>query len=119
MKKRMLIFVVAICVLNACHIYRDYELPAAVVVSDSLYRRPVPEDTVSLASLSWKVLFTDPQLRKLIEDGLACNTDLRIARLKVKETEALLMTSRLSSFTVISFARESYRVGCRQAVEDL
>lgn len=111
MKKRMLIFVVAICVLNACHIYRDYELPAAVVVSDSLYRRPVPEDTVSLASLSWKVLFTDPQLRKLIEDGLACNTDLRIARLKVKETEALLMTSRLAYLPSLSFLSQGNLTG--------
>lgn len=111
MKKRMLIFVVAICVLNACHIYRDYEQPAAVVVSDSLYRRPVPEDTVSLASLSWKVLFTDPQLRKLIEDGLACNTDLRIARLKVKETEALLMTSRLAYLPSLSFLSQGNLTG--------
>lgn len=111
MKKRMLIFVVAICVLNACHIYRDYEQPAAVVVSDSLYRRPVSEDTVSLASLSWKVLFTDPQLRKLIEDGLACNTDLRIARLKVKETEALLMTSRLAYLPSLSFLLQGNLTG--------
>lgn len=111
MKKRMLIFVVAICVLNACHIYRDYELPASVVVSDSLYRRPVSEDTVSLASLSWKVLFTDPQLRKLIEDGLACNTDLRIARLKVKETEALLMTSRLAYLPSLSFLSQGNLTG--------
>ena len=107
----MLIFVVAICVLNACHIYRDYELPASVVVSDSLYRRPVSEDTVSLASLSWKVLFTDPQLRKLIEDGLACNTDLRIARLKVKETEALLMTSRLAYLPSLSFLLQGNLTG--------
>lgn len=72
-------------------------------MSDSLYRQPVAaEDTTSLASLSWKELFTDPQLQLLIETGLAHNTDLGIARLKVKEAEALLMTSRLSYLPSVS-----------------
>ena len=58
--------------LSSCHIYRAYERPSAVKVSDSLYRQPVAaEDTTSLASLSWKELFTDPQLQQLIEAGLA------------------------------------------------
>lgn len=74
-----------------------------MTVSDSLYRQPVAvEDTVSLASLSWKELFTDPQLQQLIETGLNHNTDLNIARLKVKEAEALLMTSRLSYLPSVS-----------------
>ena len=72
-------------------------------MSDSLYRQPVAaEDTTSLASLSWKELFTDPQLQQLIEAGLAHNTDLGISRLKVKEAEALLMTSRLSYLPSVS-----------------
>lgn len=89
--------------LTSCHIYRAYERPESVNVSDSLYRQPVAgEDTVSLASLSWKELFTDPQLQQLIETGLNNNTDLSIARLKVKEAEALLMTSRLSYLPSVS-----------------
>ena len=44
--------------LSGCHIYRAYERPDEVV-ADSLYRQSVAaEDTVSLASLSWKELFT-------------------------------------------------------------
>lgn len=89
--------------LTGCHIYRAYERPESVNVSDSLYRQPVAgEDTASLASLSWKELFTDPQLQQLIEMGLNNNTDLSIARLKVKEAEALLMTSRLSYLPSVS-----------------
>lgn len=89
--------------LTGCHIYRAYERPESVNVSDSLYRQPVAgEDTASLASLSWKELFTDPQLQQLIETGLNNNTDLSIARLKVKEAEALLMTSRLSYLPSVS-----------------
>lgn len=103
MKNKILITCLLASTLSSCHIYRAYERPSAVTVSDSLYRQPVAaEDTTSLASLSWKELFTDPQLQQLIEAGLAHNTDLGIARLKVKETEALLMTSRLSYLPSVS-----------------
>lgn len=40
--------------------------------------------------------FTDPQLQSLIETGLCNNSDLGIARLRVKEAEALLKSARLS-----------------------
>ena len=103
MKNKILITCLLASTLSSCHIYRAYERPDAITVSDSLYRQPVTaEDTTSLASLSWKELFTDPQLQQLIEAGLAHNTDLGIARLKVKEAEALLMTSRLSFLPSVS-----------------
>lgn len=103
MKNKILITCLLASTLSSCHIYRAYERPSTVTVSDSLYRQPVAaEDTTSLASLSWKELFTDPQLQQLIEVGLAHNTDLSIARLKVKEAEALLMTSRLSYLPSVS-----------------
>lgn len=103
MKNKILITCLLASTLSSCHIYRAYERPSTVMVSDSLYRQPVAvEDTTSLASLSWKELFTDPQLQQLIEAGLAHNTDLGIARLKVKEAEALLMTSRLSYLPSVS-----------------
>lgn len=103
MKNKILITCLLASLLSSCHIYRAYERPDAITVSDSLYRQPVAaEDTTSLASLSWKELFTDPQLQQLIEVGLAHNTDLGIARLKVKEAEALLMTSRLSYLPSVS-----------------
>lgn len=103
MIKKTITITIFCATLTGCHIYRAYERPESVNVSDSLYRQPVAgEDTASLASLSWKELFTDPQLQQLIETGLNNNTDLSIARLKVKEAEALLMTSRLSYLPSVS-----------------
>lgn len=100
---RNIIIIMLTSTLSGCHIYRTYQRPSSITVSDSLYRQPVTStDTVSLASLSWKELFTDPLLQQLIETGLANNTDLNIARLKVKEAEALLMTSRLSYLPSLS-----------------
>lgn len=100
--KKILLCLFLIVELSGCHIYKAYERPD-VAVTDSLYRQPFqPTDTASLASLSWRELFTDPQLQQLIETGLRNNTDLNIARLKVKEAEALLMTSRLSYLPSLS-----------------
>lgn len=93
--KNIIIFAVVV-VMSGCHIYRTYERPETISVVDSIYRQPVTDDTLSLASLSWKQLFTDPYLQDLIQSGLENNTDLNIARLKVKEAEALLANSRLS-----------------------
>lgn len=95
MKKIILCLVLPV-VLSGCHLYRVYERPEITVV-DSLYRQVAAgTDTASLASLSWKELFTDAHLQRFIETGIRNHTDLNIARLKVKEAEALLMTSRLS-----------------------
>lgn len=88
--------------LSGCHIYRAYERPEEVVAADSLYRLPADGDTASLASLSWRELFTDPQLQQHIETGLNNNTDLGIARLKVEEAQALLTGSRLAYLPSVS-----------------
>lgn len=90
--------------LESCHIYKAYEHPDMTVV-DSLYRRPaIAEDTVSLASLSWRELFTDIRLQELIEMGIRNNTDLNIARLRVKEAEALLLSSKLAYLPSLSLS---------------
>ena len=80
-------------VLGGCSVYRTYKRPDVAVI-DSLYRQQIsPADSVaSIADLSWKELFTDPHLQKLIETGLCNNSDLGIARLRAEEAEALLDT---------------------------
>lgn len=107
MKRKIIILFLLVSTLSSCHIYQSYERPESVTVSDSLFRNPTETaDTASIASLSWKELFQDKQLQALIEKGLAHNTDLNIARLKVKEAEALLMTSRLSYLPSVSLNPE-------------
>lgn len=54
----------------------------------------VPNDTVSSASVTWEEFFTDQHLQEWIRLGLDYNSDLNIARLKVKEAEAALMASK-------------------------
>ena len=101
--KTIIMVLLLTAVLSGCHIYKSYERPEHINVSDSLFRQPVDkDDTVSLASLSWRELFTDIKLQRLIEQGLESNTDLGIARLKVKEAEAQLMSSRLAYLPSLS-----------------
>lgn len=102
--KKIIIALVGVLSMSGCHIYQNYERPE-VAVADSLYRPSEwwSADTVSVASLPWQELFTDVHLQRLIDDGLRQNTDLQVARLKVEEAEATLMSSRLSFLPSLSF----------------
>ena len=93
--KKVIGFIGCVMLLCSCGIYKKYERPA--MDTNNLYgKEAVISDTVSIGQLHWSELFTDPQLRRLIEDGLKRNTDLRIAYLKVREAQAALQSSRLS-----------------------
>jgi NodT family efflux transporter outer membrane factor (OMF) lipoprotein len=78
--------------------YKEYER-ASMHFIDSLYRRmPAHSDSTSSAALRWSEFFTDKHLQDWIKLGLEYNTDLQIARLKVKEAEAALTASTWAMF---------------------
>ena len=80
--------------LSSCSFYKQYDRPGLHFV-DSLYRRmEVLPDSISTAAVSWDRFFTDTLLKEWIAQGLASNTDLGIARLKVQEAEAALLAAR-------------------------
>lgn len=102
MRKVIVLSVLLSAGLSSCSIYRAYERPEIAGI-DSLYRQTTgTTDTASLASLSWRQLFTDPQLQQLIETGVRNNTDLQIARLRVEESRASLSTARLAYLPSLS-----------------
>lgn len=93
-KSNIFILVIAGALLSSCSLYRQYEREDMHFV-DSLYRRmSVPADTLSSAAVTWEEFFTDQNLQEWIRTGLAYNSDLNIARLRVKEAEAALMASK-------------------------
>ena len=80
--------------MTGCGLYKQYEREEMHFV-DSLYRRmSVPTDSISTAVMSWDLMFTDPLLQEWIQTGLDYNTDLNVARLKVQEAEAALLSAR-------------------------
>lgn len=82
--------------LASCGTYKTYTRPDDVK-TDSLFGQDVAEvDTVSIASLPWRELFTDSKLQALIDTGLVNNSDLRLASLRVREAEESLKAARLA-----------------------
>ena len=101
---RNIIILFALTLLTGCSIYRPYTRPE--VETAGLYRDIPAEDTVTLASFTWRELFTDPQLQTLIETGLEQNTDLRTAHLRTEAAEATLLNARLSYLPSVSLNPE-------------
>ena len=92
-------------VLSGCSVYRKY--PRTAEVDRNLYGNEYSsEDTTSIATLSWKELFTDTCLQRLIDTALVRNTDLRTARLRVEQAEAALLTARLSYLPSVNVGAE-------------
>ena len=84
----------AVCLMTGC-IYKPYSRPE--VQTEGLYRDlEETRDTASIATLGWRNLFSDKNLQALIEKGLERNTNLRVAHIRVKAAEAVLMNARLS-----------------------
>lgn len=97
MKKQVITLMTVTLLLSSCGIYTKYERPE--VKTDGLYGQDVEvqeADTASIATLSWRELFTDPKLQSLVEDALAGNTDLLSAQQRIKEAEATLSSARLA-----------------------
>ncbi|MEG1684948.1 MAG: TolC family protein [Bacteroides sp.] len=101
MKKQIITLLCATALLSSCHIYKSYDRPQDIQTK-GLYRDTVSvgdtlaSDTANFGNLPWREVFTDPQLQSLIAQGLTDNTDLQTAILKVKESQAALMSARLA-----------------------
>lgn len=102
--KKLLIYIMSAVILSGCSVYRKYDRPD-ITVPDN-FRNEETTDTSTLATLSWRELFTDSKLQSLIDTALVHNTDLGVARLKVKEAEATLLNARLSYFPAVGVNAE-------------
>lgn len=101
--KKILLFVAALVLLSlgSCNLYTRYQQPELQVI-DSLYQRmpidttAIVVDATSIGYMSWRAVFTDTLLQHWIETGLKHNADIQIARLRVEQAEAVLLSSRLA-----------------------
>ena len=101
--KKIMIFMSAALLLSSCGLYNKYERPT--VDTEGLIRDPLsptdtlavaPQDTASFGNLSWRSVFTDPQLQQLIEQGLERNSNLLNAALTVQIYESMLKAAKLA-----------------------
>ncbi len=97
---------VAATLLASCRIYKEYERPLEIV-TDALYGESYQStDSVSIADLGWKSLFTDLHLQALIDSALVRNTDLRTAQLRVEQALVGLRIARLDYLPSLNLAPE-------------
>ena len=86
--KGTLLLIVAIT-LQSCFVAKDYTRPELDIETEALYRTEnLPADSISIANVSWKMLFTDQYLQQYIEEGLQNNMDVRIALQQLKAAAA-------------------------------
>ena len=92
-KRLILLFLLSVLMIS-CKIRQDYERPKDLV-DEKLYRTDLlPKDSVSIAQLSWKEIFTDAVLQKHIDKALENNLDIRIALQNITSAEAYLKQSK-------------------------
>jgi NodT family efflux transporter outer membrane factor (OMF) lipoprotein len=85
---------------SGCGIMHPYGRPDTA--TSGLYRDAAPTDTTSLANRPWQQLFTDPNLQKLIAEGIANNRNLKVADARIAQAQALLAQSRAAFLPSLS-----------------
>ncbi|MPL55649.1 Outer membrane protein OprM [bioreactor metagenome] len=99
--KIILIFFLSFLVVS-CHTRQNYQR-ANDVVDEKLFRTDaLPKDSVSMANLSWKEIFTDAVLQKHIAKALENNLDIRMALQNIASAEAYLKQSKAAYQPTIS-----------------
>ena len=89
-------------ILTSCMARQKYERPKEVI-NENLFRTDLlPKDSTSMATVSWKEIFTDPVLQKHISTALANNLDVRVALQNINAAESYLKQSKAAYFPTLS-----------------
>lgn len=86
--------VAILAAVSSCMARKEYERPKNVV-DEKLFRTDMlPSDSINIANVSWKEIFTDPILQGYINKALENNLDIRIALQNITSAEAYLKQSK-------------------------
>lgn len=85
-----MVVVVMATTLQSCFVAKDYTRPE-LEETEHLFRTDnLPKDSLSIAEVSWKDMFTDTYLKQYIEEGLNNNLDIRVALQHMAAAEAYM-----------------------------
>lgn len=80
--------------ISSCAARKEYERPTNIA-DEKLFRTDMlPNDSTSIANVSWREIFTDPILQGHISKALDNNLDIRIALQNITSAEAYLKQSK-------------------------
>lgn len=100
--KILILSVVGILTLSSCMARKKYERPKDAV-NENLFRTDrLPKDSSSIATVSWREIFTDAVLQKHIQNGLDNNLDIRIALQNIVAAESYLKQSKAAYLPTIA-----------------
>jgi multidrug efflux system outer membrane protein len=88
--------------LTSCLTREKYERPKELV-DENLFRTDLlPKDSTSMATVSWKEIFTDPVLQKHIATALENNLDVRAALQNINAADSYLKQSKAAYLPTLS-----------------
>ena len=100
---KSILFIAAPVLLQSCFAAKEYTRPD--LESEGLYRTDqLTADSLSMATISWKDLFTDSHLNDYIEKGLINNLDIRIALQNIDAAQAYLKQGRAGFYPTLDAA---------------
>lgn len=97
------VLVFVLITMQSCLVAKDYERPDLEDETENLFRTDsLPTDSLSMADVSWKSVFTDPYLTQYIEEGLQNNIDIRVAIQQIIAGEAYLKQGKAGYLPTLS-----------------
>lgn len=93
--------------IQSCFVAKDYERQQDIVNEQYFRTDQMSKDSLSIASLSWKELFTDQKLNKYIDQALTNNLDIRIALQNTLVAQAYVKQGKAAYFPTLN-ANGSY-----------
>ncbi|RYH74036.1 efflux transporter outer membrane subunit [Flavobacteriaceae bacterium 144Ye] len=99
---KTLVVVVMATTLQSCFVAKDYTRPE-LDETEHLYRTDnLPQDSLSMADVSWKDMFSDTYLKQYIEEGLQNNLDIRVAIQQIAAAEAYMKQGKAGYFPTLN-----------------
>lgn len=88
--------------IQSCFVAKNYDRPQEIVNEKYFRTDELPQDSLSMANLSWKEVFTDEKLNQYIEKGLSNNLDIRIALQNITAAEAYVKQGKAGYFPTLN-----------------
>ena len=82
---------------SACAMGPDYKRPETTAPAAGTFQTSAQNTSLAEPDARWWRLYDDPALDRLIERGLAANTDLRVARANLLRAQAVLREARIGT----------------------
>ncbi len=104
---KYIILLVSIFALQSCFVAKYYQRPNDILNEQYFRTDNIQQDSLSIANLSWKDVFTDQTLSQYIDQALENNLDVRIALQNIEVANAYLKQGKAAYFPTLN-ANASY-----------